>query len=144
MTTSGNAVAISSDIWDTKIVIGSALTSPLIPGRREHFQYRDMGLAAATGNLFGANVQIVGKELSEPTGWHYHICDVQFVFMLKGWLDLQFEDGTTRRLSAGESLYIQSGVRHNEIASSSEFELLEVQVPAGMKTVACNAPTGMS
>ena len=78
--------------------------------------------------------------MSEPTGWHYHVCEAQFVYGLKGWVDLEFEDGQRIRLSAGESLLIPGGVRHNETAPSEEFELLEVCLPADMGTVPCERP----
>jgi hypothetical protein len=34
-------------------------------------------------------------------------------------------------------------MRHNETATADELELLEVSVPAEMKTVACDPPAGM-
>ena len=57
-------------------------------------------------------------------------------------VDLEFEDGQSIRLQAGESLYIPGGLRHNEIATSDTLEILEVSVPADMGTVACEAPEG--
>ena len=80
--------------------------------------------------------------MTKPTGWHYHVCDGQFVYMLSGWVDLEFEDGQTVHLQAGESLYIPGGLRHNEIQTSRDLELLEISVPADMGTVACDAPEG--
>jgi quercetin dioxygenase-like cupin family protein len=76
----------------------------------------------------------------QQTGWHYHLCESQFIFTLRGWVDLLIEDGRTIRVSAGESLLIPGGLKHNEIAISEDFELLEVSVPAKMGTVACDAP----
>ena len=31
--------------------------------------------------------------MTKPTGWHYHVCEGQFVYTLKGWVELEFEDG---------------------------------------------------
>ena len=59
---------------------------------------------------------------------------------LKGWVDLEFEGGTRLRVSAGESIYIPGGLRHNEIATSDDFEILEVSVPADMGTQPCDPP----
>ena len=81
--------------------------------------------------------------LGEPTGWHYHVCEHQLVYMLKGWVDLEFEDGRKIRLMSGDSLMIPGGMRHNEIGTADELELLEVSVPAEMKTVVCEPPAGM-
>jgi quercetin dioxygenase-like cupin family protein len=115
-------------------------SAPEVPGRRAFFRYRDLGVAAATGGRVRAQVMSASQGLSEPTGWHYHVCEAQFVYGLKGWVDLEFEDGQRIRLSAGESLLIPGGVRHNETATSAEFELLEVCLPADMGTVPCERP----
>jgi hypothetical protein len=47
--------------------------------------------------------------MTKPTGWHYHVCDGQFVYVLRGWVDLEFEDGRKLRVQDGESLYIPGG-----------------------------------
>jgi quercetin dioxygenase-like cupin family protein len=91
-----------------------------------------------------AQVMSATRGMSKPTGWHYHVCDGQFVYALQGWVDLTFEDGQTIRLQAGESLYIPGGLRHNEIATSDTLEILEVSVPADMGTVPCDPPEGWS
>src|SRR5262249_12255803 len=76
--------------------------------------------------------------------WHYHVCEGQFVYMLRGWVDLEFEDGQKLRIQAGESLYIPGGLRHNETGASRDLELLEISVPADMGTVPCDPPEGWS
>jgi quercetin dioxygenase-like cupin family protein len=68
------------------------------------------------------------------------VCDGQFVYMLSGWVELVFEDGSEIRLEAGDSLFIPGGLRHNETATSDALELLEISVPADMGTIACAAP----
>jgi quercetin dioxygenase-like cupin family protein len=115
-------------------------TAPLIPGRREFFKYQDLMVAQATGGKMKAQLMSASQGLSRPTGWHYHVCEAQFVYALKGWVDLEFEDGRKIRLSAGESLLIPGHLRHNETATSEEFELLEVVMPADMGTVPCDPP----
>jgi uncharacterized protein YjlB len=60
----------------------------------------------------------------------------------KGWVDLEFEDGTKVRLTAGDSLMIPGGTRHNETGTADELELLEISVPAEMHTVPCDPPHG--
>ena len=117
-------------------------TAPLVAGRRSFFKYRDLGVSAATSGRLRAQIMSATEGMSKPTGWHYHVCDGQFVYALQGWVDLEFEDGQTVRLRAGESLYIPGGLRHNEIATSDTLEILEVSVPADMGTVACDPPEG--
>ena len=115
-----------------------------VAGRRAFFKYRDLGVTDATDGKLRAQVTSATQGLGKPTGWHYHVCEHQFVYMLKGWVDLEFEDGTKVRLMPGDSLMIPGGMRHNETAKADELELLEVSVPAEMKTVACEAPSGLN
>ena len=63
----------------------------LVKGRREFFTYRDLGVADASGGNMRAQVMTATQGLSRPTGWHYHECDGQFIYMIKGWVDLEFE-----------------------------------------------------
>ena len=114
-----------------------------VPGRRSFFKYRDLGVTRATGGKMRAQVTSATQGMGEPTGWHYHVCEQQFVYMLKGWVDLEFEDGTKVRLKPGESLMIPGGMRHNETGTADELEILEVSVPSEMKTVVCDPPAGM-
>src|ERR1700760_3179710 len=113
-----------------------------VAGRREFFKYRELGVTEATGGKMRAQLTSATQGLGRPTGWHYHVCDHQLVYMLKGWVDLEFEDGTKIRLEPGDSLMIPGGMPHNETGSADELELLEVSVPAQMKTVVCEAPAG--
>lgn len=113
-----------------------------VQGRRAFFKYRELGVTAASQGQIRAQVTSATAGMSKPTGWHYHVCESQLVYMLSGWVDLEFEDGKTLRVEAGDSLYIPGGLRHNEIRTSDTFELLEVSVPADMGTVPCDPPAG--
>ena len=75
----------------------------LVKGRREFFKYRDLGVADASAGVMRAQVMMASQGMSRPTGWHYHECDGQFVYVLKGWVDLEFEDGRTIRIDEGDS-----------------------------------------
>lgn len=116
--------------------------SPYVPGRREFFKYRDLGVTDATNGEMRAQVMSAVTGMTEPTGWHYHECEGQFVYVLKGWVDLEFETGEALHVQAGESLFIPGGMRHNETSTSDDLEVLEVCVPADMGTVACDPPEG--
>jgi quercetin dioxygenase-like cupin family protein len=118
-------------------------TAPFVPGRREFFKYRDLGVTEATNGEMRAQVMSAITGMTEPTGWHYHVCEGQFVYALKGWVDLEFETGETIHMKAGESLFIPGGLRHNEIRTSDDIEILEVSVPAAMGTVPCDPPEGV-
>src|SRR5262245_60719217 len=117
-------------------------TAKIVKGRREFFTYKDLGVTDATNGAMRAQITSATQGLGRPTGWHYHVCDQQFVYMLKGWVDLEFETGEKIRLNAGDSLMIPGGMRHNETATADELELLEISVPANMGTEPCDPPSG--
>ncbi|MCY3673145.1 MAG: cupin domain-containing protein, partial [Alphaproteobacteria bacterium] len=100
------------------------------------------GLAemASPAQSMRAQTMTAIRGMTEPTGWHYHECEGQFVYLLKGWVDLEFETGETLRIQAGESLFIPGGLKHNEIATSDDLEILELSIPAEMGTVPCDPP----
>jgi quercetin dioxygenase-like cupin family protein len=114
----------------------------LVKGRREFFTYRDLGVAEGSAGTMRAQVMTSTQGLSQPTGWHYHECDGQFIYILKGWVDLQFEDGRTLRVEQGDSLFIPGYLRHNEIRTSDEMEILEVSTPGQLGTRPCDPPEG--
>ena len=114
-----------------------------VAGRRDFFKYRELGVTEATNGRMRAQVTESKQGLSEPTGWHYHVCEQQFIYMLKGWVDLEFEDGRKVRLKQGDSLMIPGGMRHNETATSDEMDILEISVPAKFGTVPVDPPAGV-
>ena len=84
-------------------------------GRRSFFEYRDTGLSDLTNGDYRAQV-MRSTDVMESTGWHYHECDLQFVYVLNGWVDLEFEGGRTERVAAGAALSIPSGlVQRNQL-----------------------------
>jgi quercetin dioxygenase-like cupin family protein len=123
----------------SKLTYATPENAPFVPGRRSFFKYRDLGLTDATEGMARAQVTCA-TDVMEQTGWHYHICDVHFIYALRGWIELQFEDGRVIRVGTGESLFIPPGLKHNETAISSDLELFEMSVPAKMGTVACDPP----
>jgi uncharacterized RmlC-like cupin family protein len=124
------------------IAHGRAAEPVLVKGRREFFTYRDLGVSDASAGTMRAQVMKATQGLSEPTGWHYHECDGQFIYIMKGWVDLQFEDGRTLRVEEGDSLFIPGFLQHNEIRTSDEMEILEVSIPGQMGTRPCDPPEG--
>ena len=117
-----------------KVAHGRSAEPVLVKGRRDFFTYRDLGVADGSAGTMRAQVMKATQGLSEPTGWHYHECDGQFIYILKGWVELQFEDGRTLKVEQGDSLFIPGYLRHNEIRTSDEMEILEVSVPGELGT----------
>ena len=60
-------------------------------GPRANVEYRDLGLAAATGGRIGAKHIRAIKPFVTETGWHWHDMTGHFVYVLKGWLKFRFE-----------------------------------------------------
>jgi len=111
-----------------------------VAGRRAFFKYRDLGVTAATGGKLRAQVTSAEAGMSQPTGWHVHKCEAQLVYMLSGWIELEFAGEPLCRLEAGDSILIPGDTPHNELRTSDTFELLEVSLPAEMVTEPCDAP----
>ncbi|MGH7055689.1 MAG: cupin domain-containing protein [Stellaceae bacterium] len=127
-----------------KTAVSSARTPEYAEGRRSFFKYRDLGVTAASDGWMRAQVTSAVTGMTQPTGWHYHVCEGQFVYALKGWVALEFEDGSQCRLEAGDSCFIPGGTPHNEISASDDLEILEISVPAAMGTVPCDPPQRQS
>ena len=124
-----------------RIVIARKEQANYVVGRREWMKYRELGVSKGSNGRNRAQVTSASKALSEPTGWHTHLCEGQFVYMLTGWIDLEFAGNRVERLEAGDSVYIPGNTPHNEIATSDSFELVEISVPADMGTKPCAPPS---
>lgn len=126
---------------EAAVAVASAADPVLVAGRRAFFTYRDLGVTKGSQGRMRAQVTMARDGMTEPTGWHVHLCEGQFVYMLSGWIDLAFADRTVR-LEAGDSVFIPGGTPHNETGASASFELLELSVPAEMGTQPCDPPAG--
>lgn len=125
-----------------KIALATTGDVHFTPGRRPEIRYRDLGVKEATNGRMRAEVMHVSADRpAQPTGWHYHECEIQFLYMLEGWVDLVFADRGIVRLQAGDSLMIPGGTVHQEISAAANMQLLEVSVPAQLGTVNCDPPT---
>ena len=105
-------------------------------GLRADAEYRDLGLAAATGGRVGAKHIRAIAPFPQPTGWHWHDMTGHFIYVLRGWNRFRFagvaEEVTVR---AGASLSQPAGVPHNVVARSDDLELIEINLPAQYATV---------
>lgn len=124
------------DLLIQKVAEGAATT-----GRRESVEYFDLGATEATGGKLSAHFVRTNGVQEKATGWHYHGLDAQLIYMFRGWVDIQFEDGTTRRIDEGDFAIIPGGLRHNQIAKSTETEAIEIAL-GELTTVSCDPPEG--
>ena len=109
-------------------------------GLRGCFEYRDLGIAEATGGQFHAAISRVregfkGNQHIRTTGMHRHLCDFQMFYVLKGWVKMYYEGQGEVTLYAGDNCLQPAGILHNEIQCSEDFECLEIYSPAVHETV---------
>jgi mannose-6-phosphate isomerase-like protein (cupin superfamily) len=100
-------------------------------GLRDDSEYRDLGLAAATGGRLGVKHIRALKPMTTPTGWHWHDMTAHYVYVLRGSLTFRFagiEGDVTLR--AGDGLSQPAGVPHNVVARSNDLEVIEINEPA--------------
>jgi len=111
-------------------------------GPRADSEYRDLGLAAATGGRIGVKHIRAIMPFPAPTGWHWHDMTAHYVFVLKGSLTFRFAgiDGDVT-VTAGSGLSQPAGVPHNVVARSDDLEVLEINVPAQYGTFDLPAPS---
>ncbi|WP_188262619.1 cupin domain-containing protein [Azospirillum tabaci] len=111
-------------------------------GLRPFFEYRDLGIRAATAGK--ANAHVIRARPGEPShgGWHRHALDFQMVYVLKGWVKFAYEGVGEVLLQAGSCVHQPPGIRHVEIAHSDDLEMLEITLPADFPTEGAEAPAG--
>jgi uncharacterized cupin superfamily protein len=107
-------------------------------GPRSNVEYRDLGMAEASGGRVGAKHIRAIQPFVEETGWHWHDMTAHFVYVLKGWIEFRFE-GVAESVTvlAGSCLSQPAGVAHNVIGQSDDLELIEINMPADYSTSEC-------
>jgi mannose-6-phosphate isomerase-like protein (cupin superfamily) len=105
-------------------------------GLRPFYEYRDLGIDAATSGRFHAQVIRPNPDSPGAAGRHRHALDFQIVYVLKGWVVFDYEGVGRVRLDAGDCVHQPPGIVHAEIEHSDDLELLEVTAPARFETAA--------
>ena len=103
-------------------------------GLRSFFEYRDLGIKTATDGKVVAHVirSAAGTEFSSQP--HLHRTDFQLVYILKGWIEFEYEGQGVVRLEAGSCVHQPPGIKHRELGHSEDIELLEVVLPGNFAT----------
>ena len=127
----------------SKLGMDFAAQARYLPGRRSFFQYRSFGVEEASGGRMRASQNTSIADMVESTGWHYHDSQFQFVYVLRGVLVVEFEDGTCAHFGAGDAFYIPGGMRHNEVYVSADKDAIEVSMPSTIGTFLCERPAGL-
>ena len=103
-------------------------------GLRSFFEYRDLGIKGATDGRVDAHVIRAADGTDFSSQPHLHKTSFQLVYVLKGWIEFEYEGQGIVRLAAGSCVYQPPEIRHREVGHSDDIEMLEVVMPAGFKT----------
>jgi mannose-6-phosphate isomerase-like protein (cupin superfamily) len=109
-------------------------------GLRAFFEYRDLGIDAATQGKFGAHVIRAVPGMESPGAWHSHDLDFQMVYVTKGWVVFEYEGQGEHVLREGSSVLQPPGIKHREVRHSDEMELIEITSPSQFDTKDESAP----
>lgn len=103
-------------------------------GLRSFFEYRDLGMRQATAGRVNAHIirAAAGTEFSGQP--HLHRTQFQMVYVLRGWIEFEYEGQGRVRLEAGSCVHQPPGIRHREIGHSPDVEMLEIIMPADFAT----------
>lgn len=106
-------------------------------GLRASSEYRDLGVRDATNGLVDAQVnrQRPGAKLSDyPMAWHRHHVQFQLIYVLKGWVKVEFEGHGVHLMEVGSCWLQPPGIRHKVVDCSDDREVLEIVMPAEYRT----------
>jgi quercetin dioxygenase-like cupin family protein len=103
-------------------------------GLRSFFEYRDLGIKDATAGKVVAHVirAAAGTDFSSQP--HVHKTTFQLVYVLKGWIEFEYEGQGRVRLEAGSCVHQPPEIRHREVGHSEDVEMLEIVLPANFTT----------
>ena len=103
-------------------------------GLRAFFEYRDLGIARATGDKVLAHVIRARAGHGAKPERHHHGLKFQMVYVLKGWVEFDYEGVGRVRLRKGSCVYQPPGIRHTELGHSRDLEMIEITMPAEFPT----------
>lgn len=115
-------------------VVSHARDARFERGLRSFFEYRDLGIREATRGRVVAHVIRAADGEAFSSQPHLHRTEFQLVYVLKGWIEFEFEGQGVVRLEAGSCVHQPPQIRHRELGHSDDVELLEVVLPADFET----------
>ena len=97
---------------------------------RAGMRYRDLLPSRRGGRFIASHITIPGAG-PVPDYVHHHDVRLQFIYCLRGWVRVVYEDqGPPFLLGAGDCVLQPPGIRHRVLESSAGLEVLEVTGPA--------------
>jgi len=116
-------------------VVSHAGDAQFVAGLRSFFEYRDLGIKDATEGRVAAHV-IRARPGAPFNGVpHRHGVTFQLVYVLKGWIEFEYEGQGVVRLEPGSCVHQPPGIKHREVGHSDDVEMLEIVMPADYATV---------
>lgn len=115
-------------------VVSHAKDATFERGLRSFYEYRDLGIEDATAGRAVAHVirAAAGTDFSSQP--HIHDTTFQLVYVLKGWIEFEYEGQGRVRLEPGSCVHQPPQIRHREVGHSEDVEMLEIVLPANFKT----------
>ncbi len=115
-------------------VVSHARDAGFERGLRSFYEYRDLGIKRATAGKVDAHVirAAAGTEFSSQP--HLHKTSFQLVYVLRGWIEFEYEGQGLVRLEAGSCVHQPPEIRHREVGHSEDIEMLEVVLPGDFAT----------
>jgi len=106
-------------------------------GLRRYAQYRDLGIAGATGGMVRAHVikMIPPCDPAEVSKRHFHDVEFQMVYVLKGWIKGEYQGAGVVTMREGSCWLQPPKIKHSVLDYSDDCELLEIIMPADFATV---------
>lgn len=111
-------------------------------GLRSFYEYRDLGIKAATQGRVDAHVIRAAQGQAFSSQPHVHKTTFQMVYILKGWIEFEYEGQGVVRLEAGSCVHQPPEIRHRELGHSEDIEMLEIVLPADFETVEVDSVQG--
>ena len=119
-----------------RFVVNRRKERPFKPGFRSYFVDRDLGVRAATGGAYFAEVhRACGPVPKGGGGMHLHHIHFQFNYMLKGWCRVELGGEGTFRFEEGDTWLQPPGIHHNFLECSPDCEILEICAPGNFETI---------
>ena len=114
-------------------VVSHAKDAAFERGLRSFYEYRDLGIKDATAGRVVAHVirAAAGSDFSSQP--HFHDTTFQLVYVLKGWIEFEYEGQGRVRLEAGSCVHQPPQIRHREVGHSEDVEMLEIVLPANRR-----------
>jgi quercetin dioxygenase-like cupin family protein len=118
----------------TEFAVGHAAGADFERGLRSFFEYRDLGIKAATDGRVVAHVIRAVPGAAVAGAPHRHDTTLQMVYVLKGWIEFEYEGQGVVRLEAGSCVHQPPLIRHREVGHSEDIEMLEIVMPGDFGT----------